>query len=161
MSSLPIATISNQKAQLFARRIGRIRLQSLTGTSTVSSFGCWDQIIASSDTRELHDACLVFRADLGQRLCTFTGDASDANLNWVAHNTTHICDDILHASHHGSINGADPDFIKACGAEYTVVSTESGVKENIPHATALKRYADGTKQKVYRTDVDGTLEWTF
>lgn len=50
-----------------------------------------DASIASSDTRELHDGCLVFRADLGQRMCTFTGDASDANLNWIAHNTTRVC----------------------------------------------------------------------
>ena len=120
-----------------------------------------DESIASSDTRELHDACLVFRADLGQRKCTFTGDASDDNLNWIAHSTTHICDDILHASHHGSLDGADLDFIKACSTWYTVISTESGVYENVPHATALKRYDDNTKKKVYRTDTNGTLEWTF
>lgn len=59
------------------------------------------------------------------------------------------------------MNGADLDFIKACNANYTVISTESGVYENVPDATALKRYADNTKQKVYRTDVSGTLEWTF
>jgi len=29
---------------------------------------------ATSDTRTLHDACLVIRADLGNRTCTFTGD---------------------------------------------------------------------------------------
>ncbi len=117
--------------------------------------------IAKSDTRELHDACLVFRADLGRRPCTFTGDASDANLNWIARNTTHICDDILHASHHASINGADLDFIKACNAQYTVISTASGVRAGIPDATALKRYKDNTAQTVYRTDEFGDVVWTF
>jgi beta-lactamase superfamily II metal-dependent hydrolase len=117
--------------------------------------------IASSQTRELHDACLVFRADLGKRNCTFTGDASDSNLNWIGRNTTHICDDILHASHHGSFNGADLEFIKACNAQYTVISTESGIYENVPDAIALQRYENNTAQKVYRTDVDGTLKWTF
>jgi beta-lactamase superfamily II metal-dependent hydrolase len=117
--------------------------------------------ITSSGTRELHDACLIFRADHGQRKCTFTGDASDNNLNWVARNTTRICDDILHASHHGSMNGADLDFIKACKPQFTVISTESGVHENVPDAAALKRYENNTSQLVYRTDVDGTVEWTF
>ena len=117
--------------------------------------------ISSSDTRELHDACLVFRADLGNRYCTFTGDASDCNLNWIARNTTNICDDILHASHHGSINGADLDFIKACKIKQTLISTQSGVYENVPDSTALKRYEDNTTGKVYRTDVDGPLTWTF
>jgi beta-lactamase superfamily II metal-dependent hydrolase len=68
---------------------------------------------ATSETRELHDACLVFRADLGTRICTFTGDASDANLEGVAE-IEHICDDILHASHHGSLQGAHLGFIKQC-----------------------------------------------
>jgi beta-lactamase superfamily II metal-dependent hydrolase len=120
-----------------------------------------NQKIAASGTRELHDACLVFRADVSDRKCTFTGDASDCNLNWIAHNTSHICDDILHASHHGSLNGADLDFIKKCNPGYTVISTEVDVHESIPDEIALKRYADNTRYKVYRTDKDGTLVWTF
>ena len=117
--------------------------------------------IATSDTRELHDACLVILATMGKRKCLFTGDASDANLEWIADNTQDYCNDILHASHHGSINGADLDFIKKCNADYTVVSTKSGVHSNVPHSTAMQRYRDNTKEKVYRTDTDGSLEWTF
>jgi beta-lactamase superfamily II metal-dependent hydrolase len=117
--------------------------------------------IATSDTRKLHDASMVFRADLGERKCTFTGDASDANLNYIANNTTNICGDILHASHHGSMEGADLDFVKACNAQYTLISTASGKYDNVPHPTALKRYADNTVHNVVRTDVDGTWQWTF
>jgi beta-lactamase superfamily II metal-dependent hydrolase len=117
--------------------------------------------IATSDSRELHDACLVITAMLGKRKCVFTGDSSDASLAEVGATTTNICDDILHASHHGSINGADLSFIKKCNAKYTVISTEPGAYEGIPHPTALKRYADNTSEKVYRTDVDGSLTWTF
>lgn len=117
--------------------------------------------IATSATRELHDACLVTLATMGKRKCLFTGDASDDNLKWIADNTTNYCNDILHASHHGSINGADLDFIKECKADYTVVSTKSGVHSNVPHSTAMQRYRNNTKKKVYRTDHDGSLEWTF
>jgi beta-lactamase superfamily II metal-dependent hydrolase len=115
---------------------------------------------ATSETRELHDACLVFRADLGSRKCTFTGDASDANLEGVAE-INHICDDILHASHHGSIEGASLDFIKKCRANYTVISTATGKYDNVPHPTALKRYSENTTNIVYRTDVDGSIKFTF
>jgi beta-lactamase superfamily II metal-dependent hydrolase len=114
---------------------------------------------ATSETRELHDACLVFRADMGTRKCLFTGDASDANLEGVA-GIDHICDDILHASHHGSINGAHLGFIKKCNAKYTVISTASGVHENVPHPTALQRYNDNTSGAVYRTD-EGSVKFTF
>lgn len=117
--------------------------------------------IATSDTREIHDACLVMRADMGSRKCCFAGDASDASLENIAGNTTHICDDILHASHHGSLNGAELSFVKKCSAVYTVVSTKSGVYDNVPHPTAMKRYKDNTSTSVYRTDCDGTQKWTY
>jgi hypothetical protein len=64
-------------------------------------------------------------------------------------------------SHHGSINGADLEFIKACNADYVVVSTKSGVHDNVPHSTAMQRYRSHTKKKVCRTDIDGSLEWTW
>ena len=115
---------------------------------------------ATSETRKLHDACLVFRADLGERRCTFTGDASDANLADVA-TMNRICDDILHASHHASLEGANLEFIKECNAQYTLISTASGKYANVPHPTALKRYEDNTAHDVRRTDVDGSWRWTF
>jgi beta-lactamase superfamily II metal-dependent hydrolase len=118
------------------------------------------QDLACSDTRELHDACLVFRADLGKRRCTFTGDASDCSLNRIAHTTTNICNDILHASHHGSINGADLDFIKKCNISYTVISTACGRYDNVPNSVALARYQSHSKCKVYRTD-NGHITWPF
>ena len=37
--------------------------------------------IANSDSRELHDASLVFLIDYARKCC-FTGDASDRSLNW-------------------------------------------------------------------------------
>ncbi len=117
--------------------------------------------IADKDTRELHDASLVFLVKMGNRKCLFTGDASDESLNWIANNTNHVCNDILHASHHGSINGADLEFIKECKASYTVISTESGVHESVPHDTALSRYKANTKDEVYRTDIDGNIVWDF
>tara|TARA_R110002095_G_scaffold215097_1_gene208494 strand:+ start:469 stop:1236 length:768 start_codon:yes stop_codon:yes gene_type:complete len=117
--------------------------------------------VATSDTRELHDGCLVIKAIMGKRKCLFTGDASDTNLEYIEKNTKNFCNDILHASHHGSINGAHLKFIKKCNAKYTVISTASGIYGNIPHSTALERYRNNTKEKVYRTDKNGSLKWSF
>lgn len=117
--------------------------------------------VANSDTREIHDASLVIKAILNERKCLFAGDASDANLEYIANHTSNYCNDILHASHHASINGANLEFIKKANANYTVISTKDGVYESAPHPTALRRYSDYTKQKVYRTDVSGTLKWDF
>ncbi len=119
--------------------------------------------IARRDTRELHDACLVVlvKATSNGRKCLYVGDASDTNLEYIEQNTTKYCDDILHASHHGSLNGAHSGFIKKANAQYTVISTASGVHDNVPHPTALQRYRESTKEKVYRTDIDGSLRWNI
>ncbi len=117
--------------------------------------------LATASTRELHDASLVVTGSLGKRKCVFTGDASDKNLKYIAANTEGFCSDILHASHHASINGADLSFIKKCNAHYTVISTKTGVHQNLPHPTAIRRYNDNTADVVYRTDIDGTIYWVF
>jgi len=119
------------------------------------------QRLVESETRELHDASLVILANMGNRSCLFAGDASDILLRQIASTTTGFCSDILHASHHGSLHGADLEFIKKCNAQYTVISTASGVYDSVPHPTALDRYREHTKKRVYRTDVDGTLRWCF
>lgn len=117
--------------------------------------------IADRSTRKIHDACLVIKAILGKRNCLFAGDASDANLEHIANNTQNFCNDILHASHHASIEGAHLEFIKKCNAQYTLISTKSGKYPNVPHPTALRRYKDNTAKDVRRTDIDGTWKWTF
>ncbi len=117
--------------------------------------------ISCSDTRELHDACLVVHVHAGSRRFLITGDASDCSLNRLAHNTTNYCNDLLRASHHGSINGADLDFVKKANAKYTVVSTEAGVFSNVPHPTAMQRYYDNTSEKVFRTDQDESVNAGF
>jgi beta-lactamase superfamily II metal-dependent hydrolase len=116
---------------------------------------------ANGETREIHDASLAIKAILGSRQCLFCGDASDTNLEYIANNTNNYCNDILHASHHGSLNGSHLEFIKKCKAQYTLISTQSGVYENAPHPTALRRYKDNTAHDVRRTDIDGTWRWTF
>lgn len=117
--------------------------------------------IADKDTRELHDASLVFHVKMGNRRCLFTGDASDTSLEWIAENTKNICNDILHASHHGSINGANLTFIKKANAKHTIISTKSGVHSSVPDSTALQRYRQYTSNKVHRTDTDGDYTVTF
>lgn len=117
--------------------------------------------LAKSPTRHLHDGCLVVYMTAGSRRFLVCGDASDASLNKLASNTNNYCNDVLRCSHHGSENGADLDFIKGANAQYTVISTEPGVYENVPHPTAIKRYKDNSTQAVYRTDKDGTKAWDF
>ncbi len=117
--------------------------------------------LVESDTREINDASLVIKACLGGRSCLFTGDASDTSLELIARETNKYCGDILHASHHGSLAGAQLEFIKKAKSQHTVISTKSGVYSNVPHPTALQRYEANTGEKVYRTDTFGTVKCAF
>ena len=119
-----------------------------------------EKIIATSDTRELHDASLVFTVKGEKRTCLFTGDSSDTSLNWISKNTNNHCNDILHASHHGSKNGADLEFINSCNIIHTIISTKFGEHDSVPHPTALARY-EKYSTDVYRTDVSGTLSYNY
>ncbi len=118
-----------------------------------------ERTIAESSSRHLHDACLVLFFAIGSGSCIFTGDASELSLNYIADNSN-LAGDILVASQHGSINGASMEFIEKLKPNYTVVSTSSGVFQNIPNPTALQRYELHTRGKVYRTDQGGTVAFT-
>lgn len=107
-------------------------------------------------SRHIHDACLVFTMRKGNDSITFAGDASDKALEEVTNHFDLKKKHILHASHHGSINGAYLDFIKVLNPNYTIVSTKSGVHSNVPSSTAMSRYRNHTRKAVRRTDVDGT-----
>lgn len=114
--------------------------------------------IATSPEREIHDASLVMQFTFASGRSMFTGDASDKSLQDIHDTTSTYGGDLLHASHHGSIEGACLDFIKRAKPTYTVISTKAGVYPNVPHPTAITRYKDNTSKEVYRTD-DNT--WTF
>lgn len=119
-----------------------------------------DKIIAKAQDRVLHDASLVFtikNPKSGNKVC-FTGDASDKSLKKIADITNYYCDNLLHASHHGSLNGAELSFIQKAEIKMTIVSTKEGVKANLPHKEALKRYADNSSEGILRTDKKGTIK---
>lgn len=117
--------------------------------------------LTESATRELHDACLVVGVYAGRRRFLISGDASDASLEKIARNTINYCNDVHRCSHHGSDNNAHLDFLKGANASYTVISTKTGVYENMPGEVALQRYRAHTKNRVYRTDRHGTVTWNF
>ena len=112
--------------------------------------------INDDSTRHIHNASLVFTMRKNKDAVTFTGDASDAALKEITDYYDLKQKHILHASHHGSLDGAYLEFIKKTNPNYTIISTKSGVHSNLPHATAIARYQAHTRKAVRRTDTDGT-----
>jgi len=108
--------------------------------------------------REVHDGNIVVRIAEGKDTLIVCGDASDKNLQTIMAEKFNLAGcNILRASHHGSINGADLNFIKATKQDKkTIISTKAGVKQGVPDSTALKRYGDYSAN-VLRTDIKGHI----
>ncbi len=120
-----------------------------------------DEALARAAGRTIHDACLVVLVELGGRRLLFTGDASSASLEALARSVPNLACDLLHASHHGGIEGAVEAFVRAASPRFTVVSTAAGVYAALPSAEALALYRSLSREAVYRTDLDGTLRFEF
>lgn len=111
--------------------------------------------VNSDETRECHDACLVIWIHSPANNFIICGDASDSQLDQIRSDWKLSDCTILRSSHHGSINGANLEFIKVISPRDTIISTQSGIFENVPSNTALQRYKSYSKN-VFRTDIDGT-----
>jgi beta-lactamase superfamily II metal-dependent hydrolase len=112
--------------------------------------------INQDDTRKCHDGCLVIWISTPANKFAVCGDASDSELDQIRVDWDLSSCTVLRASHHGSINdGANLEFIKAVSPRDTIISTESGVFDNVPSSVAIQRYKSYSK-KVFRTDTDGT-----
>lgn len=111
--------------------------------------------VNTNETRECHDACLVVWVHSPANNFIICGDASDSQLDQITSDWKLSDCTVLRASHHGSDNGANLEFIKAASPRDTIISTKSGIFDNLPSETALQRYKRSSKN-VFRTDVDGT-----
>jgi len=111
--------------------------------------------VNSNETRECHDASLVVWVSSPANNFLVCGDASDSELELIMADWKLSNCHVLRASHHGSENGANLDFIKAVSPRDTIISTQSGVFDNLPSNTALQRYKTYSTN-VFRTDSGGT-----
>ena len=107
------------------------------------------------ETRECHDACLVIWVNSPANHFIICGDASDSQLDQIRTDWNLSSCTILRASHHGSMNGANLEFITTASPRDSIISTQSGIFDNVPHNTALQRYRNNS-ENVFRTHINGT-----
>lgn len=111
--------------------------------------------VNTNETRECHDACLVIWVHSPANDFIICGDASDSQLDQIRTDWDLSSCTILRASHHGSMNGANLEFIKAASPRDSIISTQPGIFDNVPHNTAIQRYRSNS-ENVFRTDIHGT-----
>lgn len=139
---------------------GQRRFTCLKGANTTIG-GCEFFVLGprstvnSDENRECHDASLVVWVNTPANKFLICGDASDSELDQVRVDWKLSECTVLRTSHHGSENGANLEFIKAVSPRDTIISTQSGIIENLPSNLALQRYRDHSTN-VFRTDTNGT-----
>lgn len=107
--------------------------------------------------RECHDANLVIQISTPLENIIICGDASSRELEIINSDWNLEACTILKASHHGSINGLNVNFLQNARAREIVIPTAGGIFSKLPHFTAMRQYRNNCK-KLIRTDLNGTYK---
>lgn len=88
----------------------------------------------------------------GRNDILLTGDTTNHGLDRIRSNYDISNTKILHASHHGSDQGANEEAIKTAHPEFTIIPVGKNNPHGHPHDDALDIYKKNTQRRVYRTD---------
>lgn len=112
--------------------------------------------------KDLNDNSLVLMIEFAGRRLLLPGDieaAGEARL--VKRYGSGLRADVLVAPHHGSQTSLSPEFLKAVGPEWVIISAGRFNRFGFPHPKVLERLG-WAGVKVWRTDLQGAfrLVWT-
>jgi len=112
------------------------------------------------ENEDIHEESLALQIKYGKTSFVFTGDTTNEQQNRINENYPVKDTTVWHASHHGSVNGANEDVMKKVKPQYTVIPVGEDNVHQHPDDEALKIYERTTRKKVYRTD-QGNIGFRF
>jgi competence protein ComEC len=115
----------------------------------------------STDGNVLNDCSIVLKVSYQNGSILYTGDMeSDVEAQLVSRYGTALQADVLKVGHHGSNTASSVAFLNAVRPKYAYI--EVGAHNTFGHPTqaALSRL-QAVGAKIYRTDLDGTQEYTI
>ena len=119
-------------------------------------------LIDSADNEaDFNDNCVVLKLTYGEFSALLTGDMEEGNeARLVSENTTGLDADVLKAGHHGSRTSSSLPFLNAVTPEVVIISLGAGNTYGHPHQEALDRISAAGVERLFRTDIDGTITLT-
>lgn len=106
-----------------------------------------------------NEGSMFVRISDGKASATFSGDANMLTeihmmrkSNWAS--------EILKIGHHGSQFSTSDSWLAAVNPEFAIISCGRNNRYGHPHATVLERLGK-TKAKVFRTDLQGDIEFDY
>lgn len=114
-------------------------------------------LMPSGDYKELNHYSIVVKVVYNDTSFIFMGDAEDTNESQMIKSGADLRADIIKVGHHGSQYSSTKTFLTSVMPKYAVISVGEGNNYGHPSDDAINRlFAEGA-QKVYRTDLDGTV----
>jgi competence protein ComEC len=108
---------------------------------------------------EINDASLVLKITFGKISFLIPGDISAEVEKKLIKSGADLKSDVLVVPHHGSRLSSSPEFIKAVGCRYAIVSAGKFNIFRHPHPSVVQKYKDAGAV-VLRTDMDGAITLT-
>jgi competence protein ComEC len=119
-------------------------------------------LLDSADNEaDFNDNSVVLKLTYGEFSALLTGDMEERNeARLVSENTTGLDADVLKAGHHGSQTSSSLPFLNAVTPEVVIISLGAGNTYGHPHQEALDRISAAGVERLFRTDIDGTITLT-
>lgn len=103
---------------------------------------------------DLNNCSAVLKLKYDEKVFLFTGDAEIPEEETINAN---IACDVLKVGHHGSYTSSGNSFLAKCKPSIAVISCGNGNDYGHPHDAALNRLERAGVDKIYRTDISGTI----
>jgi beta-lactamase superfamily II metal-dependent hydrolase len=131
---------------------GEVQVKVLNSCSTPGS---------STDGGVLNDCSIVLRVTYQNTSILYTGDMqSDMEAKLVATYGSGLQSDVLKVGHHGSSTASSMAFLNAVKPKYAYIEVGAGNNFGFPAQSTLSNL-QAVGATVYRTDTDGTQEYTI
>ena len=108
--------------------------------------------------QETNDCSIVIRAVHGENTFLFTADVERTAEQDIIALGYDLSAQVLKVAHHGSDTSTGEDFLEAVKPRYAVISVGAGNTYGHPASETLDKLASIGTEKIYRTDLDGTIE---
>lgn len=107
-----------------------------------------------SIVEDLNNCSAVLKLKYDEKVFLFTGDAEIPEEETINSN---ISCDVLKVGHHGSYTSSGNTFLAKCKPSIAVISCGKDNEYGHPHDAALDRLERAGVEKIYRTDISGTV----
>ncbi len=121
------------------------------------------QIIGNGD-KDKNDTSIAVKVIYKNKKILLTGDLSaDAESKLISAypNSEYLKSDILKAGHHGSKTSSSLNFLEIVRPETAVIQVGRKNFYGHPHKEVLDNFSAAGVKKIYRTDLDGMVEFVF